>query len=257
MKVIAGATLKTAIYIVGVLFLLEVIGLFEKANTTNDGLMTFKMFQGTGVRFVLALAAVAMPTVIFNFILLIANGLVHLVGSNSGNSFDVLNSMIPVIPEPSGIGELFGEILNAITNPQGLFLGVVLYLIGLIIQLLAYVGVWVIIYLRFFEMFVMLILAPIPMASVASLEHRSIAVNYVKRFSAYAFQSVVILVVMGLYSIFSKAAITSMVLPSGGMFSALKSDVTFLSGLIYAVVFVIALFGTIRKSNQLFGIGAI
>lgn len=252
--VIANATLKTALYIVGVLFIIELIGLFEKANTTNDGLMTFKMFQGTGVRFVFAIAMVGMPAVIFNFILLIANGLVHLIGGSSGDTYSVLTNLIPTITPPDSMSSALGTAWNAITNPSSIVGALVLYILGMLIQFVAYIGVWVLIYLRMFEMFGMLILGPIPMASFASAEHRNIGVNYIKRFAAYAFQSVVILIVMGLYTIFAKTAI-NLTLPSSGFFATVKSDASFFAGIVYMIVFVITLFGTIRKSKELFGVG--
>ena len=65
--------------------------------------------------------------------------------------------------------------LSALLNPteavrRGILV-LLLIVVGALVTLAAYVMVWVIVVLRFFQLYVMLAMMPIPMASFASEEH--------------------------------------------------------------------------------------
>lgn len=258
-KIIATSTLKVGLYIMGVLLLIELATMFEKMNNASNGIITVRMWTNVIMRFTFAGVMVSGSWAILQFVLLISNGLTKLIGANGGNSFDILTNMIPNLPTPStDLLSNIGNIINLLLNPTGALtqaIGfLVLLLLGLIVQLIAYLMVWVIIYLRFFQMYMMYVMAPIPMASFASSEHKQIGINYIKRFGAYAFQSAIILIVMALYSIFTKATL-ALSIPTGGMMAIFSAATQLLAGIVQAVVFIVLIWQTLSASKSLFGIG--
>lgn len=252
-KILTTSTLQTGIYIMGIVFLIEVAGMYEQANTSNGGVMTVKMFQNLAFRFAFAGLMVAGSTLMFQFILLIANGLTSLIGANSDGALNVLTNVMPKIVAPPDTG-IVGTVIAIISSPEKLVMSMLLWVIGIITQLIVYLMVWVIIYLRFFELYLLYVFAPIPSASFASKKFENIGISYFKVFGAYAFQSTVILVVMGIYSWFAKTAIVLKV-PEGGIIKMDDGMTGFLSGIVYALVFVITLWRTLSISKRLFGVG--
>ncbi len=252
-KILTTSTLQTGLYIMGIIFLIEVAGMYEQANTSNGGVMTVKMFQNLAFRFAFAGLMVTGSTYMLQFILLIANGLTSLIGANSDGTFNIMTNIIPKIVAPPDSG-IVGSVIAIITNPEKLVMSILLWVVGIITQLIAYIMIWVILYLRFFEMYLLYVFVPIPSASFASKKYENIGQNYFKIFCAYAFQSTVILVVMGIYSWFAKTAIVIEV-PKSGIVSMGEGMAGFLSGIVYAIVFLITLWRTLSISKRLFGVG--
>lgn len=252
-KILTTSTLQTGLYIMGIILLIEIAGMYEQANASNGGIVTLKMYQNIAVRFAFAGLMVTGSTVMLQFILLIANGLTSLIGANSDGAFNVWTNIIPKIVAPPDSG-IVGSVIAIISNPQKLVMSILLWLVGIAVQMVAYLMIWVILYLRFFEMYILYVFSPIPFASFASKKYENIGQNYFKIFGAYAFQSTVILVVMGIYSWFAKTAIVIKV-PEGGILTMDEGMTGFLSGIVYAVVFLITLWRTLSISKRLFGVG--
>ncbi|GAB2022651.1 hypothetical protein RyT2_17250 [Pseudolactococcus yaeyamensis] len=252
-NILTTSTLQTGLYIMGIIFILEIADMYEQANTANGGVMTVKMFQNLAFKFSFAGLMVSGSTIIMQFILLISNGLTSLIGVNSGGALNILTNILPKVVAPPGTG-IAGSVLAIITNPDKLILSMVLWVVGIVVQLVAYILIWVILYLRFFEMYLLFVFSPIPMASFASKKYQNIGENYLKVFAAYAFQSSVILVVMGIYSIFAKTAIT-IEIPKNGILSTGDGLTGFLAGIVYALVFLVTLVRTLSVSKRFFGVG--
>lgn len=156
---------------------------------------------------------------------------------------------------PTDTLSILGELIGALLNPtEALRRGIMVLLlvvVGALVTLAAYVMVWVIVMLRFFQLYVMLALMPVPMASFASEEHDNIGKGYLKRILAYAFQPAVIMVVFGVYHFLS-----SIVLDLTGLGNPMNLDmeVQFFQNLILAIVFIIVLWQTHKKSSEMFGV---
>lgn len=252
-NIIANSTRAVGAYLVGILIVLEIAKMFEKANSSNAGVVTLKMFQGLSFRLALGGMAVAFSSMTLNFILDIGIGLGNLISRHAGNAFDVF--LLPSVEVPTDTLSIIGELIGALLNPtEALRRGIMvllLVIIGALVTLAAYVMVWVIVLLRFFQLYVMLALMPIPMSSFASEEHDHIGKNYIKRILAYAFQPAVIMVVFGVYHFLS-----SITLDLTGLGNPLNIDmeVQFFQNLILAVVFIIVLWQTHKKSSEMFGV---
>ena len=252
-NIVAKSTREVGLYLVGILLILEIAKMFEKANSSNAGIVTLKMFQGLSFRAALGGIMVTFSSVMLNFILSIGIGMANLISRNARGAFDVFN--LPSVEVPTDTLSILGELIGALLNPtEALRRGIMVLLlvvVGALVTLAAYVMVWVIVMLRFFQLYVMLALMPVPMASFASEEHDNIGKGYLKRILAYAFQPAVIMVVFGVYHFLS-----SIVLDLTGLGNPMNLDmeVQFFQNLILAIVFIIVLWQTHKKSSEMFGV---
>lgn len=252
-NIVAKSTREVGLYLVGILLILEIAKMFEKANSSNAGIVTLKMFQGLSFRAALGGIMVTFSSVMLNFILSIGIGMANLISRNARGAFDVFK--LPSVEVPTDTLSILGELIGALLNPtEALRRGIMVLLlvvIGALVTLAAYVMVWVIVMLRFFQLYVMLALMPVPMASFASEEHDNIGKGYLKRILAYAFQPAVIMVVFGVYHFLS-----NIVLDLTGLGNPINLDmeVQFFQNLILAIVFIIVLWQTHKKSSEMFGV---
>lgn len=252
-NIVAKSTREVGLYLVGILLILEIAKMFEKANSSNAGIVTLKMFQGLSFRAALGGIMVTFSSVMLNFILSIGIGMANLISRNARGAFDVFT--LPSVEVPTDTLSILGELIGALLNPtEALRRGIMVLLlvvIGALVTLAAYVMVWVIVMLRFFQLYVMLALMPVPMASFASEEHDNIGKGYLKRILAYAFQPAVIMVVFGVYHFLS-----NIVLDLTGLGNPMNLDmeVQFFQNLILAIVFIIVLWQTHKKSSEMFGV---
>ncbi|MBE6172049.1 MAG: hypothetical protein E7153_04305 [Enterococcus faecium] len=252
-NIVAKSTREVGLYLVGILLILEIAKMFEKANSSNAGIVTLKMFQGLSFRAAFGGIMVTFSSVMLNFILSIGIGMANLISRNARGAFDVFT--LPSVEVPTDTLSILGELIGALLNPtEALRRGIMVLLlvvIGALVTLAAYVMVWVIVMLRFFQLYVMLALMPVPMASFASEEHDNIGKGYLKRILAYAFQPAVIMVVFGVYHFLS-----NIVLDLTGLGNPINLDmeVQFFQNLILAIVFIIVLWQTHKKSSEMFGV---
>ncbi|MBO1137170.1 hypothetical protein [Enterococcus faecalis] len=252
-SVITNSTRVVGFYIAGILIALEVVRLFDKANTSNGGLVTLKMFQGLSFRAAASGIAVGLSSYALQFMLFMGIGCVNLISNVANGAFDVFN--IPKVEMSTDMISVLGGFFQALFNPgdaikKGIMV-LILMIIGALVTLIAYVMTWVIVMLRFFELYIMLACMPIPMASFASEEFNYIGKNYMKRVLAYAFQPVLILLVFGVYHFLSQISIDMSSFGKPGDFGM---DASFCKNLILSVVFIIALWQTYKKSSELFGV---
>ncbi|GMC02538.1 hypothetical protein K5E_22030 [Enterococcus thailandicus] len=252
-NVVANSTRTVGLYLVGILLIIEIAKMFEKANSSNAGIVTLKMFQGLSFRAALGGIAVAISSVLLQFILSIGIGAAILISNHADGAFNVFN--LPSVEMSTDMLSIIGDILGALANPtealrKGLMI-LILLIVGSLVTLLAFLMVWVIVILRFFQLYVMLALMPIPMASFASEEFDNIGKGYVKRVLAYAFQPAVIMIVFGVYSFLSKVTLN---LTGFGNPLNVGTDVMFFKNLILAIVFIIVLWQTHKKSSEMFGV---
>lgn len=252
-RIISNATLSVGLYLVGILLVLDIVKMFEKANSSNGGVVTLKMFQGLAFRAALGGIMVGLSSYILQFILLIGVGFANLISQNANGAFNSL--VLPTVEVSSDMISVIGDLIGAFLNPteaiKRVIMVLLLMIVGALVSLAAYVMVWVIVMLRFFQLYVMLAVMPIPMASFSSEEHDHIGKSYLKKLLAYAFQPAVIMIVFGVYQFLSKITLdlTGLGGPSG-----LSTEVMFFKNLILAIVFIIALWQTHKKASEMFGV---
>ncbi|EOD7438233.1 hypothetical protein ACJQ40_002738 [Enterococcus faecium] len=252
-NIVEKSTRAVGLYLVGILLVIEIARMFEKANSSNAGIVTLKMFQGLSFRAALGGLAVGMSSYALQFILSIGIGSAKLISQQADGAFNLFK--LPSVEISTNTLSVIGEIIGALVNPgEALRKGILVLLmlvIGCLVTLLAFVMVWVIVLLRFFQLYVMLALMPIPMASFASEEFDNVGKGYLKRVLAYAFQPTVIMIVFGVYNFLAKVTLN---LKGFGNPLNVDTDVMFFKNLILAIVFIIVLWQTHRKSSEMFGV---
>lgn len=248
--IVTNATTSVGVYIVGLLLMFEIVKIYEKANFSNNGNITVKMFQGIAFRTALAGIMVAGSSTFLNFLMLIARGFVKLISSNASGALDVIS--VPSVQAPDSVLDGLAGLASLVTNPANAIGYGVAYVIGLLVSLIAYIMIAVIVLMRFFQLYIMMALAPLPMASFASEEHSHIGKDYLKRIGAYAFQPAVILIVMGVYHYLANISIN--LADASGMLSGMDGMAEMLKGIVLGIVFIITLWQTHRMSSQLFGV---
>ena len=252
-NIVSNSTLSVGLSMVGLLIIFEIAKIFEKVNASNGGLVTLKMFQGLSFRTALGGLAVGLSSYSLNFILILGIGCAKLISGQANGAFDVFT--LPSVEMSTDMMSILGDLLTAFLNPsEALRKGIMvllLMIIGALVTLTAFVMTWVIVMLRFFQLYVMLALMPIPMASFASEEHDHIGKTYLKKVLAYSFQPAVIMVVFGVYHFLSKVTLN---IAGLGNPLDVSTDVKFYQNLILAIVFIIVLWQTHKKSSELFGV---
>ncbi|MBO0441539.1 hypothetical protein [Candidatus Enterococcus ikei] len=252
-NIVSNATLAVGLYMVGILLVLDIAKMFEKANASNGGTVTLKMFQGLAFRAALGAGMVGLSSVILKFILLMGIGFANLISQNANGAFDVLS--LPTVEMSTDMLSILGNLLEAFLNPDAALkkaiMVLLLMIVGSLVTLGAFVMVWVIVMLRFFQLYIMLALMPIPMASFSSEEHDHIGKTYLKKILAYAFQPAAIMLVFGIYHFLSKITLD---LTGLGNPLDMGMEVVFFKNLILAIVFIIVLWQTHKKSSELFGV---
>lgn len=251
-------SLPVAFYLSVFFFMMEIINvLVPKSQSGQD--IGFKDISLAFTRWLISLALATAGVAITVFIVLISTGAINLFNQSGSMTDAMLNSFIPKIKIPDNPLSALGTIFGMVTNPGKLIntavTGVLMYLVCLIAQLIAAISVSVIIYLRFFQLYLMAFLSPIPMASFASREFDSIGKNYLKYTLAYAFQTVVLMTVMWLFSFFAQPTID--ISGALGAFSDLKNTWgSAMGSLVYAISYIVMIWQTLSVSKRLFGVGA-
>lgn len=257
-KMSTQVILPVAFYISIFFFMMEIINVVVPKSQAGDNVQ-FKDISMSFMRWLIAMAAATAGVSIFVFITMISTGAINLFNQSGTITDAILNSFIPKIKLPDNPLSALGEIFGMLTNPGKLIntaiTGILMYVICLIAQIAAVISVSVIIYLRFFQLYLMALLSPIPLVSFASREFDSIGKNYLKYAFAYAFQTVVLISVMWLFSYFAQPTID--VSGSLSSFSELKDNWgNALGSLVYAISYIVMIWQTLSVSKRLFGVGA-
>jgi len=249
--------LPIAFYLALFFFMFEIINVVVPKTQAGESIV-LKDFAFAGVRLLVALAFASMGVVLFVFIVGISTGTINLFNSNGGSVTDaVLHSLTPQIEMPnnplSALGDLLGSIMSGggfITNAIS---GLLMFIIALLVQAIVSIVVAVIVYLRFFQLFLLAFLSPIPLVSIASREYDSIAKNYLKLGFAYAFQTVVIVTIMWLFSFFAQPTVD--LSGSASSMSGLSAWGNALGSIVKSIAYVIVIWQSLSVSKKLFGVG--
>lgn len=257
-KMSTQVILPVAFYISIFFFMMEIINVVVPKSQAGDNVQ-FKDISMSFMRWLIAMAAATAGVSIFVFITMISTGAINLFNQSGTITDAIMNSFIPKIKLPDNPLSALGEIFGMLTNPGKLIntaiTGILMYVLCLIAQIAAVISVSVIIYLRFFQLYLMALLSPIPLVSFASREFDSIGKNYLKYAFAYAFQTVVLISVMWLFSYFAQPTID--VSGSLSSFSELKDNWgNALGSLVYAISYIVMIWQTLSVSKRLFGVGA-
>lgn len=249
--------LPVAFYLGLFFFMMNVINTIAPKAQAGESVV-LKDIGLSFTRWLVSISLSSMGVMIFVFILYISTGGVNLFNKYGGTVTDsIINSLVPKIEFPKDPLSFLGEIFGMLTNPGALLSkavsGLIMYILCLLAQLVAVASVYIIIYIRFFQLYLLAFLSPIPMASIASKEYENIGISYIKTGFAYAFQTIVILAVMKLFSFFAKPTIDM----SGSLasVSGLSAWGAAFGSLVYAIAYIVVIWQTLSISKKLFGVG--
>ena len=101
------------------------------------------------------------------------------------------------------------------------------------------------VFMRFFQMYLLKAVSPLIIAFFMSAQTRPIAINFFKHFSAYAFQGVLLVIIMKLYP----------ALVSDDLFKAAGGDgITAFASIAKSIVYITALFGSQRLAKSILNV---
>lgn len=218
---ISSALIPLASILILAFFLMDVLS-WNKRLGQEGGSLTVQLWMEIALGYVIAFVLVHNTTEIFDFIVFVFNKGIALVnGVLPNNTF---KSDI----DTSGIsGWIFKQVIK---------------MIAWFTERIADVCVNILVFMRFFQMYILKAVAPLIVAFFMSEQTRPIALNFIKQFSAYAFQGLVLLIIVKLYP----------ALVTDDLFKASSGDgIAAFASIAKSVVYIITLFGSQKLAKSL------
>ena len=218
---IGNALLPVASILILTFFLFDIMS-WNRRLGQEGGSLTVQLWMEVALGYVIAFILVYNFSAIFDFIVLVFNRGIALVdGVLPKNDFsaDV---------DTSGIS---GWVLKQIVK-----------FIGWVTEYLGGVCANILVFMRFFQMYILKAVGPLIIAFFMSEQTRQIAINFFKLFASYALQGLLLIIIMKLYP----------ALVADDMFKAGDGDfVTAFASIAKSIVYIIALFGSQRLAKTL------
>ena len=174
----------------------ELIQMVMEKNNMHD-IDTFMFFKWIFKTFV----AVMIITNTFNIVMAIFDLSQHVVSGAAGviisdTSIDISSVIVDMEPRlmEMELGPLFGLWL------QSMFVGLTMHILSICI--------FIVIYGRMIEIYMMTSVAPIPFATMSNRELRSMGQNYLRSLFALGFQAFLIMVCVGIYAVLVQSIAT-------------------------------------------------
>ncbi|MGT2910672.1 hypothetical protein ACVR1I_03025 [Streptococcus cameli] len=228
----AAEALAAAMRPTGYILLLFFLGLeiLEQSVETklDGGVVTPKMLGSIFFNYAFAYLLILNSSVLFEAIMYIAN-LLTKVGNKSVPE-EAIKTAIEV-----------GKI-------KGWFFKNIIQLIAIIVEFFGLIATRVMLMMRYYQLYIANALAPVIIALFVNKTLRSVAINFIKLFAAYALQGLVLLIIIRLFPYMitdELVKVNSGILPSA--MSALSSIT---KGFIYVVV----IMGSARYIKQILGV---
>lgn len=206
-------------------FLFDILS-WNKRLGQEGGSLTVQLWMEVALGYVIAFILINETPAIFDFIVFLFNKGITLVnGVLPHNTFktDI---------DTSGIsGWIFKQIIKTVAwFTQGI----------------SEICVKILVFMRFFQMYLLKAVAPLLVAFFMSEQTRPIAINFLKQFTAYAFQGLILVIIVKLYP----ALVTDDIfkVSSGGWLSG--GGLAFAS-IAKSIVYIICLFGSQKLAKNL------
>ncbi|CAD0149461.1 TrbL/VirB6 plasmid conjugal transfer protein [Streptococcus thermophilus] len=218
---IGNALLPVASILILTFFLFDVLS-WNRRLGQEGGSLTIQLWMEVALGYVISFILVYNFSEIFDFIVLVFNKGIALVnGILPKNTFK--SDM-----DTSGIS---GWISKQVVN-----------LIGKFTELIADVIAKLLVFMRFFQMYILKAVGPLIIAFFMSEQTRQIAINFFKLFASYALQGLLLVIIVKLYP----------ALVTDDLFKASDGDwATAFASIAKSIVYIIALFGSQRLAKTL------
>ncbi|HEO7897821.1 type IV secretion system protein [Streptococcus agalactiae] len=218
---IGNALLPVASILILTFFLFDILS-WNRRLGQEGGSLTIQLWMEVALGYVISFILVYNFSEIFDFIVLVFNKGIALVnGILPKNTFK--SDM-----DTSGIS---GWISKQVVN-----------LIGKFTKLIADVIAKLLVFMRFFQMYILKAVGPLIIAFFMSEQTRQIAINFFKLFASYALQGLLLVIIVKLYP----------ALVTDDLFKASDGDwATAFASIAKSIVYIIALFGSQRLAKTL------
>ncbi len=215
------ALLPVASIIILTFFLVDVLSWNKRLGQEGGGL-TIQLWMEITLSYVIAFILVYYTAEIFDVIVYVFNQAIKLVDAvlpSKKFSTDV---------DTSGLsGYIFKQVVK---------------LVGWVVDKLGNVSSNILVFIRFFQMYILKAVAPLIVAFFMSEQTRQMAINFLKLFAAYAFQGLLLVIIIRLYP----------ALVSDELFRAGEGDgVEAFASLAKGIVYIFTLFGSQRLAKNL------
>ncbi|MFS9128596.1 type IV secretion system protein [Streptococcus anginosus] len=218
---IGNALLPVAAIMILTFFLVDIFS-WNKRLGQEGGSLTVQLWMEVALGYVIAFLLVYNISPIFDFIVLIFNKGIVLV-----------NSVLPknVFKTDMDTSGISGWIMKQVVK-----------LVGDVTQFIADISTNLLVFMRFFQMYLLKAVAPLIVAFFMSEQTRSVAINFLRHFAAYAFQGLLLVIIIKLYPAFV----------TDDMFKASEGNaVTAFASIAKGIVYIICLFGSQRLAKTL------
>lgn len=215
------ALLPVASILILTFFLFDILS-WNRRLGQEGGSLTVQLWMEVALGYVIAFVLVYNISEIFDFIVFVFNRGIALVdGVLPNKTFDVDS-------DTSGIsGWIFKQIVSIVAKGTD-FVG--------------NVSSRILVFMRFFQMYILKAVSPMIVAFFMSDQTRPVAINFLKHFSAYAFQGLLLVIIVRLYP----------ALVTDDIFKAGDGDwITAFASIAKGIVYIIALFGSQRLAKTL------
>ncbi|HEL0020789.1 TPA: type IV secretion system protein [Streptococcus equi subsp. zooepidemicus] len=218
---ISGALLPVASILILTFFLFDILS-WNRRLGQEGGSLTVQLWMEVALGYVIAFLLVYNISDIFDFIVLVFNKGIALVDT--------------VLPK-----ENFKTDMDT-SGISGWIFKQVVKMVGQATQYIADVVGLILVFMRFFQMYLLKAVAPLLVAFFMSDQTRPITINFLKLFSAYAFQGLLLIIIVKLYP----------ALVSDDLFKASDGDwVTAFASIAKSIVYIVCLFGSQRLAKTL------
>lgn len=221
---ISSALIPLASILILAFFLMDVLS-WNKQLGQEGGSLTVQLWMEIALGYVIAFVLVHNTTEIFDFIVFVFNKGIALVnGVLPKNTF---KSDI----DTSGIsGWIFKQVVK---------------MLGQGTDYVAKICSNILVFMRFFQMYILKAIAPIIVAFFMSEQTRPIALNFIKQFSAYALQGLVLVIIIRLYPALVRDDLFKV---AGG---GVEGGVVAFASIAKSIVYIITLFGSQKLAKSL------
>lgn len=218
---INNALLPVASVLILTFFLVDILSWNRRLGQEGGGL-TAQLWMEVALGYIIAFILVYNISEIFDFIVFVFNRGIALV------SAVLPNRDFKVDVDTSGIsGWIFKQIVGIVAK---------------VVDFVGNISTKILVFMRFFQMYILKAVSPLIVAFFMSEQTRPVAINFLKHFSAYAFQGLLLVIIVKLYP----ALITD------DMFKAGSGDwVTAFASIGKGIVYIICLFGSQRLAKTL------
>lgn len=218
---INNALLPVASVLILTFFLFDILSWNRRLGQEGGGL-TAQLWMEVALGYIIAFILVYNISEIFDFIVFVFNRGIALV------SAVLPNRDFKVDVDTSGIsGWIFKQVVGIVAK---------------VVDFVGNISTKILVFMRFFQMYILKAVSPLIVAFFMSEQTRTVAINFLKHFSAYAFQGLLLVIIVKLYP----------ALIIDDMFKAGSGDwVTAFASIGKGIVYIICLFGSQRLAKTL------